>query len=157
MTGIVQLVFFLSLSSMAPVLQIANAGEQDPPLCLSYEEAATRDLDVESMRAANLPALVVDSETCAFPNRVEEAESAVEEFQRELVRLLGAETPVKGTILSSLVFFDEEGKMQHFFYRGLDLEKGKQICEIVHRLADGYTFPLKSTRPFYCCTTVRIP
>ena len=153
----IHVMLFLVLIDMAFVLQVTRASEQDPPVCLSYEEAATRGLDVESIRAENSPAFEVDSNSCAFPNRGEQVEVAIEGFQREFIRTLAAETPVKGTVFSSLVFFDEDGKIKYFFYRCPDVETGEQICQIVRRIADDYTFPLKSTQPFYYCSTIRIP
>lgn len=153
----IQLVTLFMLVNVTPIPQVTSASGQDPPLCLSYEEAATRGLDVESIRAENLPAFKMGSNACAFPNRGEQVELAIGEFQREIISTLATESPVKGAVFSSLVLFDEYGKIKFFFYRCPDEKMGQQICRIVQEIADDYTFPIESTQPFYSCSTVRIP
>jgi hypothetical protein len=154
-----KLTVFVVLITIASFIGVASADDPELPLCLAMKDAATNDLDVEAMRTEYAPAFVFGSDDCAFPNGGEQVAAAQHDFHQEIVRLLAEEkqTTVKGMVFSSVVFFHEDGSMQYYFHNGLQIEEGRQVCEIVRRLASGYRFPLEATRPFYCCNTVRNP
>ncbi len=140
------------------LIAVASAEEPETPRCLSMEAATEKNFDLDAMRQEYVPAFVIGSDDCAFPDKGREGAEALRDVQLNLLQSLADDPQVTVNDLTffSLVFFDKDGAIQYFFHRGLEPEQGNQVCKMVRNLSKDYRFPLSATRPFSQCRTVRL-
>lgn len=121
----------------------------DRSLCLSFNQAAQRGLEVTALRDEFTAAVDV------FPGQRPEVAEAWTELQYRLRDQLEVSdlTDLGGSSMFSIFFFEADGRIARVIYRGLDPEQEKVLCGAVRRLAEEYRFPLQSAVRFSQCGT----
>ena len=132
--------------SGAPTQPVPPIGETR---CLSFARADALGLDVTALRDEYRAAVTV------FPERKGELAEAWQELQYTLRDRLreGGLTELEGHSMFTVVFFEPDGRISRVIYRGLDADEEAVFCQVVHRLAEDYRFPLTSEARFSQCGT----
>lgn len=134
------------------------SSDQPAVICLSFEEAKERGIDITALRKKYIPAFSGGSTECAFPGQGEEVGKAFGELIGLVKNRLkmNKKNDFDGIIIFNYFFFNKNGKIEYYIFRIKDKALSISLCEALRHVAAGYQFPLKASRKFSQCGKFKI-